>query len=127
MKRLVKRGQEDIDHVVEKVKFAPHLYNWNFYKSIGALKEYRTLALRRFTSEYCKGILEKRYVKAALSRLPFDDKSFVLVLSGHFLFTFADKFDFDFHLSSIVELFRVSSKEVRLYPLQQGMISQPYK
>jgi hypothetical protein len=26
-----------------------------------------------------------------------------------------------------LELFRVSSKEVRLYPLQQAMISQPYK
>ncbi len=127
LKRLVKRGKEDIDHVVEKVKFAPHLYKWNFYKSIGALREYRTLALRRFTSDYCNGILEKRYVKAALPRLPFDDKSFDLVLSGHFLFTYGDKFDFDFHLSSILELFRVSSKEVRLYPLQQGMISRPYK
>lgn len=113
--------------MVAKVKFAPRLYNWNFYKSIGALKEYRTLALRRFTSDYCKGVSEKRYVKAALPRLPFDDKSFDLVLSGHFLFTYADKFNFDFHVSSILELFRVSSKEARLYPLQQGMISQPYK
>jgi hypothetical protein len=127
LKSLVKRGKEDIDRVVEKVKFAPHPYNWNFYKSIGQLREYRTLALKRFTSDYCKGILEKRYVKAALPRLPFDDKSFGLVLSGHFLFTYADKFDFDFHVSSIVEPFRVSSKEVRLYPLQQGMISQPYR
>ncbi|MGC1931751.1 MAG: hypothetical protein WA667_22505 [Candidatus Nitrosopolaris sp.] len=78
-------------------------------------------------SDYCKGILEKRYVKAELPRLPFDDKSFELVLSGHFLFTYANKFDFDFHLSSILELFRVSRKEVRIYPLQQGMISKPYK
>lgn len=50
-----------------------------------------------------------------------------LVLSGHFLFTYADEFDFDFHLSSILELLRVSSKEVRIYPLQYGMISQPYR
>ncbi|MDQ6667036.1 MAG: class I SAM-dependent methyltransferase [Thermoproteota archaeon] len=71
-------------------------------------------SIRRFTSNYSKGILEKRYVKAALHRLPFDDKSFDLVLSGHFLFTYADKFDFDFHLSSMLELFRVSSKEVCL-------------
>jgi hypothetical protein len=80
-----------------------------------------------FISDYYKGILEKRYVKATLPKLAFDDKSFDLVLSGHFLFTYADKFDFDFHLSSILELFRISSKEVRIYPIQQGMISQPYK
>ena len=43
------------------------------------------------------------------------------------MFTYTNKFGLDFHLSSILELFRISSKEVRIYPLQQGMISQPYK
>ncbi len=78
-------------------------------------------------SDYCKGISENRYVRATLPNLPFDDRSFDLVLSGHFLFTYVDKFDFEFRLSSILELFRVSNKEVRIYPLQQGMISQQYK
>ena len=127
LERIKKRGKEDIDHVIEKVKLASHLYKWDFYKSIEGLREYRNLALKRFISDYYDGILENRYIKAALPKLPFDDKSFDLVLSGHFLFTYADKFDFDFHLSSILELFRVSSMEVRIYPLQQGMISQPYK
>lgn len=124
---IKKRGKQDIDHVIEKVKLAPNLYRWDFYKSIKGLREYRKLALKRFISDYYDGILENRYIKAALPKLPFDDKTFDLVLSGHFLFTYADKFDFDFHLSSILELFRVSSREVRIYPLQQGMISQPYK
>jgi hypothetical protein len=113
--------------VIEKVKLAPNLYKWTFYKSIEELRKYRTKALMRFITDYSKGILEKRYVKAALPKLPFDDKSFDLVLSGHFLFTYANEFDLDFHLSSILELLRISSKEVRIYPLQQGMISQPYK
>lgn len=115
---LVQIGKEDIDHVVEKVKLAPNLYKWTFYKSIRELRNYRQKALVGFISDYPKGILEKRYVKAALPKLPFDDKSFDLVLSGHFLFTYADKLDFDFHLSSILELFRISSKEVRIYPIQ---------
>jgi ubiquinone/menaquinone biosynthesis C-methylase UbiE len=127
LERLEERRKQDINNVIEKVKKSSHLYNWNFYKSVEGLMEYRTLALKRFTSDYYNGISEERYINAALPVLPFEDKSFDLVLSGHFLFTYADKFDFNFHLSSILELFRVSRKEVRIYPLQQGMISQPYK
>ncbi len=58
LERLVKRGKEDINNVIEKVKISPHLYNWNFYKSIEGLIEYRTLALKRFAIDYCKGISE---------------------------------------------------------------------
>lgn len=71
-----------------------------------------------FISDYHKGRSEKRYVKAALPKLPFNDKSFDLVLNGHFLFKYSDKFDIDFHLSSILELFRVSSKEVRILDVE---------
>jgi hypothetical protein len=127
LKRLRKRGKDDIKKVIEKVKVSPNLYRWGFYNSVQDLMEYRTLALRGFVSDYCEGLVEKRYIKGSLPRLPFNDKSYDLVLSGHFLFTYAEKFDFNFHLSSILELFRVSRKEVRVYPIQQGMVSQPYQ
>jgi hypothetical protein len=58
--------------------------------------------------------------------LPFDDKSFDLVLGGHFLFTYSHKFDFLFLLSSKLELFRVCSREVRIYPVH-GSNAQPYE
>ncbi|MGC2683085.1 MAG: class I SAM-dependent methyltransferase [Candidatus Nitrosopolaris sp.] len=58
--------------------------------------------------------------------MPFDDRSFDLVLSGHFLFTYAHKFEFPFILSSIKELFRVCSREVRIYPLQKSSF-EPYE
>ena len=51
---------------------------------------------------------------------------FDLVLSGHFLFTYSHKFEFSFILSSIIELFRVCSREVRIYPLQKSS-SEPYE
>jgi hypothetical protein len=123
---LIKRGEADIEHVIEKASLVTHLYNWDFYASMDTLKEYRTLALRRFEEDYSIGILQNRYVKAELPRLPFDDKSFDLVLSGHFLFTYSDKFDYSFHINSILELFRVCSKEVRIYPIQ-GPNAQPYE
>jgi ubiquinone/menaquinone biosynthesis C-methylase UbiE len=110
---------KDISYVMEKVQAAFLYYNWNFYKTLDNLKEQRTLALTKFLSDYVQGQKEKRYLKAELPCLPFEDGSFDLVLSGHFLFTYANKFDFEFHKKSVLELYRISSGEVRIYPIQQ--------
>jgi hypothetical protein len=65
--------------MLRRVSLAVNLYNWDFYPSIKALKEYRTQALRQFISDYPAGIIEKRYINAELPKMPFDDKSFELV------------------------------------------------
>ncbi len=78
------------------------------------MKEQRTLALTRFTIDRIQGKNEKRHLKAQLPNLPFTDESFDLVLSGHFLFTCASNFDFEFHKAFILGLFRISTKEVRV-------------
>jgi hypothetical protein len=123
---LQKQGEHDIEYVVKRVSLAPNLYNWDFYSSIEELRNYRILALKQFISDYDVGRESKRYVKAALPRLPFDDRSFDLVLSGHFIFTYSHKFEFSFILSSVIELFRVCSREVRIYPLQMSSLV-PYE
>ena len=123
---LQKQGEEDIEYVVKRVSLTPNLYNWNFYSSIEELRNYRKLSLDQFILDYNLGRQRRRYVKAELPKLPFDDKSFDLVLSGHFLFTYSHKFEFSFILSSIIELFRVCSREVRIYPLQKSS-SEPYE
>lgn len=123
---LQKQGEEDIEYVVKRVSLAPNLYNWNFYSSTDELRNYRKLALEHFISDYNLGRESKRYVKAELPKLPFDDKSVDLVLSGHFLFTYSHRFEFSFILSSILELVRVCSREVRIYPLQTSN-SEPYE
>jgi len=123
---LQKQGEEDIEYVINRVSNAPKLYNWDFYSSIEELRDYRKLALEQFISDYNLGRERKRYVKAELPKLPFDDRSFDLVLSGHFLFTYSHKFEFSFILSSIIELFRVCSREVRIYPLQKSSL-EPYE
>jgi ubiquinone/menaquinone biosynthesis C-methylase UbiE len=66
-------------NMLRRVSLAVNLYNWDFYPSIKALKEYRTQALRQFISDYPAGIIEKRYINAELPKMPFDDKSFDLV------------------------------------------------
>ncbi len=124
-KFLYERGRNDIDHVIERMRKVPHLYKWNFYPSIPALQEYRTAALERFARDYPVGFTQGRYVKASLPSLPFADASFDLVLSGHFLFTYCQDFDYEFHLASLIELYRVCLREVRIYPLQ-GPEAKPY-
>lgn len=125
-KVLQKLGEEDIDYVIEKVSNATKLYNWDFYTSLEDLRNYRSLALEKFILDYDETRQRKRYIQAVLPKLPFGDGSFDLVLSGHFLFTYSHKFNFSFISSSIIELLRVSSKEVRIYPLQKSG-SEPYE
>lgn len=122
---LQKQGENDIEYVVERVSLYPNLYKWDFYSSLEELRTCRKLALKQFLSDYKLGT-ERRYVKAELPKLPFDDRTFDLVLSGHFLFTYAHKFEFPFILSSIKELVRVCSGEVRIYPLQKSSF-KPYE
>jgi len=122
---LHERGRFDIDHVLERTAQVRHLYRWEFYKNVDQLREHRSRALRLFAEDYPKGFAQGRYVKGALPHLPFADRAFDLVLSGHFLFTYSDKFDFAFHEAAVRELRRVCAKEVRIYPIQ-GPDSKPY-
>ncbi|MDF0682287.1 MAG: methyltransferase domain-containing protein, partial [Candidatus Nitrosocosmicus sp.] len=104
----------------------PDFYNWNMYSTIEDLRKTRTSSLKKFISDYAtreevnsQVNKDKRYVKAILPSLPFDDKSFDLVLSSNFLFYYHNMFDYDFHHDSILEMLRVSSKEVRIFPVQK--------
>jgi ubiquinone/menaquinone biosynthesis C-methylase UbiE len=118
---LQKQGENEIEYVVERVSLSPNLYKWDFYSSLEELRNCR----KQFISDHKLGA-ERRYVKAELPKLPFDDRTFDLVLSGHFLFTYAHKFEFTFILSSIKEPVRVCSGEVRIYPLQKSSF-KPYE
>lgn len=127
IKPLVEHAKLDIELVLEKISQVPHLYNWDFYKSIDGLRECRKKALQLFELDYPIGYnLGKRYIKAELPILPFADDSFDLVLSANLLFYYSDQFDYSFHLDSILELLRVCSKEVRIYPIQ-GPYNYPYE
>lgn len=65
-----------------------------------------------------------RYVAASLPALPFADRAFPLALCSHLLFTWADRFDEQWHLDSLVELGRVAA-EVRIFPLVRQGSGEP--
>lgn len=90
-------------------------YLWDFY---GDLEGHRVMRVRS-AGGFAADLLAhpERYVAASLPHLTFADAAFDLVLSSHFLFTYADRLDAEFHLEALLELHRVSRGQVRVFPL----------
>lgn len=122
---LTKAGSRDIQHVLEKARAVPQMYNWNYFKNYQELEASRINSLALFERDFIEQATANRYINATLPDLPFSDGEFDLVLSGHFLFCYGNRLSFDFHLQSIRELLRVSSGEVRIYPIR-GLDAEPY-
>ena len=59
----------------------------------------------------------ERYVPVTLPSLPFKDAEFDILLSAHFLFMYADRLDYQFHIKTLNELLRVTKEEIRIFPL----------
>ena len=88
---------------------------WNWYGTPERKDQYRIEAADAFLQDV--SVAPERYVAAGLPELPFGDRRFELVLCSHLLFTWADRYDRDWHLASLRELIRVSNHEVRIFPL----------
>ncbi|MEU0093032.1 class I SAM-dependent methyltransferase [Kribbella sp. NPDC006257] len=96
---------------------------WKWYGTPAHKDDLRIEAADRFLQDV--SIAPERYVPGSLPELPFDDRRFELVLSSHLLFTWADKYDQDWHLAALRELVRVSASEVRVFPLVQQGAGEP--
>jgi SAM-dependent methyltransferase len=124
---LKNRGKVDLDYMIKQLSQVPDLYDWKIYSSISDLYEARNNAFKRFISDYKldrlmvrKGeITTNRYIQAILPKLPFGNATFDLVLNSNLLFYYHNIFDYHFHLDSILELLRVTRKEVRIFPCQK--------
>ena len=123
---IEKRGREDLEYMIDCLSQVLDFYAWNMYSTIEDLRKSRASSLKKFISDYAiNEVVDnlskkyKRYVKAVLPNLPFSDKSFDLVLTSNFLFYYHNMFDYAFHHDSILEMLRVTSKEVRIYPIQK--------
>ncbi|MET0199320.1 MAG: hypothetical protein ABW364_18995 [Rhodococcus fascians] len=99
-------------------------YAWTFFAGPDEHRLARHTAAQQFSSDIRRH--PGRYVPGRLPSLPFSDASFDLVLSSHLLFSYADTLDAAFHLDTIVELMRVTSHELRIFPLVPVGSSEPY-
>jgi hypothetical protein len=125
---LKNRGKEDLDYMIKQLSLVPDFYEWNIYSSIKDLYETRSNAFKRLISYYeldrfmagKDEITQNRYINATLPNLPFENRTYDLVLSSNLLFYYHNMFDYHFHLNSILELLRVTRKEVRIFPCQKS-------
>lgn len=108
------KGQADIDHTMRQLSKVSDGFRWEEHGSIDGLKVERLRALRASTDDMTN--FPERYVSAVLPGLPFEDERFDLTLSAHFLFTYADQLDLDFHVCTLRELLRVTKGELRIFP-----------
>ena len=113
--------QERIDKtsktVSEQVIANQDDFIWKNIKSVDELINIRLTAMHDFIEDYQDGKNEKRYIHQELPKLTFENDSFDLVLSSHFLFLYSKHLDLQFHVDSILEMCRISKKEVRIFPL----------
>ena len=114
---LTARIAADYAHMFAQMRAKPRLFRFKSFPSIDAAETDRRLAAQRFLADFEAQRFYGRYVGASLPHLPFFDGTFDLVLCAHLLFTYAARFDFDWHLAACKELVRVSAGEVRLHPV----------
>lgn len=112
---LRNKGLQDITHTMSHMEKARNIFVWDYFNDIEDLRKHRLSALENCTLDMANS--KSRYVPVTLPSLPFDDAAFDLILSAHFLFSYADRLDYHFHIETIKELLRVTKEEIRIFPL----------
>lgn len=106
----------DLEIVLEKLHFVKDSYNWDFFEDISALKRNRELAYKRFISDF-KEKGNKKYMYVDFPQTQFDNDEFTISLVSHFLFLYDGHLDYEFHKKTISELIRITSDEIRIFPI----------
>jgi SAM-dependent methyltransferase len=112
-------GKEEIKVSTNKLAGLQHKFSWDYYGNLEQHKAGRERSLQLFLQDYARSGAEGTYYSAMLPNLPFADNSFDMALCSHFLFLYAEQFDYSFHLESLRELVRVCKPggEIRIYPI----------
>lgn len=114
IQELQTKGLQDIEHIMKQMQAVQGKYVWDQFGSIQGLKEKRLRAITDCVADMRAH--PECYVNTLLPELCFNDDQFDLTLSAHFLFTYADRLNFDFHVQTISEMLRVTRHEVRIFP-----------
>ncbi|MFC7082440.1 hypothetical protein [Halorussus caseinilyticus] len=113
---LHEKCESDVDTAIAGFEGVEDQFIWEFYDDVADVRAHWTAAYQEFIADYADRFDTDRYVDAQLPDLPFEDDSFSLVLSANLMFLYMEKFDYEFHEQSLLELARVASDEVRVYP-----------
>ena len=114
---IQKRIDETSSVISEQIKQNQNDFVWSNIKNVDELIDIRLTAMSNFIKDYENGKKEKRYIHQELPKLSFENNSFDIVLSSHFLFLYSEHFNLQFHIDSILEMCRVSKQSVKIFPL----------
>lgn len=112
---LKNKGLQDIEHAMDHIEKARKNYKWDYFINVDGLRKHRLRALQDCTNDMRES--SERYIPVTLPLLPFKNAEFDILLSAHFLFMYADRLDYRFHIETLNELLRVTKEEVRIFPL----------
>lgn len=112
---LKERCREHLNALVDALKEMESSFHWDFFKDLDDLKKIRMKTCLDFNRHYEKN--REHYVKGDLTHIPFKEGTFSLVLCSHLLFIYDHRLSYDFHVQAVEDMLRVSSGEVRIYPL----------
>ncbi len=107
---------QDLAMIIKQLPDIVDLYVWDFFKDIQSLKNNREKAYKLFIEDF-KSYKSKKYLPVEYPYTAFHNNQFSISLVSHFLFLYDDKLDYDFHKRTILELLRVTSKEIRIFPI----------
>ena len=113
---IEQKCRQDIDMVMKQLPDITDLYVWDFFKDIQALRNQREKAYKLFIEDF-KRYGAKRYVPVGYPSTNFPDNRFSISLSSGFLFLYEDLLNYDFHRQTILELMRITTKEIRIWPI----------
>ena len=108
------RCEHDLEEVAREIG-GKAVYKWDFYKTAQGMREFRARAYQTFLKDFAAE--PARYVAGELPRTPFGDRQFNLTLVSYLLFVYEDQLSYEFHIETMRELVRVTSEEIRIYPI----------
>jgi hypothetical protein len=111
--KIRERSDPDLESVYRTIGLVP-TYSWGFYKNPDYMRTLRERASAIFFSDFQSH--PQHYVAGELPRLPFADGECDLTLVSYLLFAYQDRFEYEFHRDSILEIMRVTRGEARIYP-----------
>ncbi|MCY8235470.1 class I SAM-dependent methyltransferase [Priestia endophytica] len=109
-REMRKHGEEEIQEASRKLKKGAHTLLWDSYKTLEEHDKIRRNSFSLFMEQYMQNEKDQRFFHGALPHLPFSDQTFSLLLCNHFLFLYEAQFDFNFHVTAMKEMIRVTKK-----------------
>lgn len=123
-KELNNRINETKDIVMKQIRKNQNNFIWSSISNPEELEKIRMDTMSNFIADFENGKKENRYKAHELpNTLNYDNKSFDLGLSSHFLILYS-KLGLEFHIKSISEMLRVC-KEIRIFPLLNLNAEEP--